>query len=217
MLSGNGNALQVAPVLTSASSTSASTVVQGTLTAAPNATYQIQFFANPAADPSGFGQGQTYLATKTVTTNGSGVASFSFTIKPALAAGEVVSATATSPSNNTSAFSNDVTVTAPPAAAVAAIVGSAPPAPAAPSSIVSPALAASSAQDDSVLTALAVDQVHAMKHHVAARSSHKLELAAKIKRRVKTTHPQPMMFRTRPRSLISAKATKPEVRINVSM
>ena len=97
VLSGNGNDLQVAPVLTSAVSSSSSTVVVGTLTASPNTTYQIQLFADPAADPSGFGQGQTYLATKTVTTNGSGVASFTFTIKPALAAGEVISATATSP------------------------------------------------------------------------------------------------------------------------
>jgi hypothetical protein len=193
VLSGDGNDLQVAPVLTSASSTSASTVVLGTLTAAPNAAYQIQLFVNPAADPSGFGQGQTYLATKTVTTNGSGVASFSFTIKPAVAAGEVVSATATSPSNNTSAFSNDVTVSSP-AATASAIVVSAPPAPVAPTGMVSLTLAASSTLDDSVLTALAVDQVHAMKHHAAARSSGKLKLAAKIKSRIKTSRPPQTML-----------------------
>jgi hypothetical protein len=86
--------------------------VQGTLTAAPNARYQIQLFANPAPDPSGNGQRQTYLATKTVKTNGSGVASFMFTVKPALASSEALAATATSASNNTSAFSADVTVTA---------------------------------------------------------------------------------------------------------
>jgi hypothetical protein len=170
VLSGNGNDLQVGPVLSSAASSSTSTVVKGTLTAAPNATYQIQLFANPAADPSGFGQGQTYLATKSVTTNGSGVASFSFTIKPALVAGEVVSATATSPSNNTSAFSADVTVTGAAATAVPTIVVSAPPAPVAPPSMVSLTLAASITQDDSVLTALAVDHLHFMKHHVAART-----------------------------------------------
>ena len=42
----------------------------------PNTIYQLQFFSNPAADPSGFGQGETFMLTKSVTTNGSGVASF---------------------------------------------------------------------------------------------------------------------------------------------
>ncbi len=64
MLSGNGNDLQVAPVLTSAVSSSTSTIVTGTLTASPNTTYQLQFFADPAADPSGYGQGETFLVTK---------------------------------------------------------------------------------------------------------------------------------------------------------
>ncbi len=113
VLNGNGNALQVAPVLSSAVSSGSGTVVQGRLTASPNTTYQLQFFANPTADPSGYGQGQTYLASKTVTTNSSGVASFSITIKPAVAAGQVISATATSPAQNTSAFSADVSVTDP--------------------------------------------------------------------------------------------------------
>ncbi len=153
VLSGNGNDLQVAPVLSSAVSGSSSTVVQGTLTASPSATYEIQFFANPAADPSGFGQGQTYLGTETVTTNGNGVASFTITVKPALAAGEVVSATATSPSNNTSAFSNDVTVTNAAAPAV-----STPVVKLTGLSLVS-VPSAPSTQDDSVFTALAVDQV----------------------------------------------------------
>ncbi len=168
VLSGNGNALQVAPVLTSAVSSSSSTIVQGTLTATPNATYQIQLFANPAADPSGFGQGQTYLATKSVTTNGSGVASFSITIKPALAAGEVVTATDTSVSNNTSAFSADVTVTtAPKATAARTAIAPAAASPVASATMADTVLgalpAASSTQDDSVLTALAIDQIDAKK------------------------------------------------------
>jgi hypothetical protein len=195
MLSGNGNDLQVAPVLTSALSSSASTVVLGTLTAAPNATYQVQLFANPAADPSGFGQGQTYLVTKPVTTNGSGVASLTFTIKPALAAGEVVSATATSPSNNTSAFSNDVTVTGvATTAAVPKIVPSAPPASAAPDSVLSVVLGPSSTRDDSALTDLAVDRVHTKKHHAAVRLSHKPEPAGKVTIKIRISHPQLVKF-----------------------
>jgi hypothetical protein len=40
----------------------------GTLNSTPNTTYTIEFFSNTAADPSGFGQGQTYLSSTTVTT-----------------------------------------------------------------------------------------------------------------------------------------------------
>jgi len=193
VLSGNGNGLQVAPVLTSAASKSSSTSVQGTLTASPDTSYQVQLFANPAADPSGFGQGQTYLAAQTVTTNGSGVASFSFTIKPALPAGDVVAATDTSPSNNTSAFSADVTVTSVAAAQTA------PSAPVAPATTAGPVLgalpAASSTQDDSVLTSLAVDQVHAKKHRGDSPSPHTLEHAARI--RMSLPHPATIRIHSR--------------------
>jgi hypothetical protein len=164
VLNGNGNDLQVAPVLTSAVSSGSSTVVQGKLTAAPDTTYQLQFFANPTADPSGYGQGQTYLTTKTVTTNSTGVASFSVTIKPVVAAGQVISATATSPADNTSAFSADVTVTDPPSSKrpTADLVLAAPSA-SDPADFVLGVLTSTSSsdQDDTVLTELAVDQVQA--------------------------------------------------------
>jgi hypothetical protein len=110
-LTGNGNDNQPAPVLTSAVSSSTKTVIAGTLTASAYTTYQVQFFANVTADPSGFGEGQTYLGTQDVTTNGAGVASFQFSAKPAVAAGEFISATATSPQDNTSGFAADVAVT----------------------------------------------------------------------------------------------------------
>jgi Domain of unknown function DUF11/FG-GAP-like repeat/Putative binding domain, N-terminal len=40
----------------------------GTLNSTPDTTYTIEFFSNTAADPSGFGQGQTYLGSTSVTT-----------------------------------------------------------------------------------------------------------------------------------------------------
>jgi hypothetical protein len=200
VLSGSGNNLQVAPVLSSAVTSATSTVVQGTLTASPNTTYQIQVFANPAADPSGFGQGQTFVFTKTVTTTGSGVASFSFTIKPALAAGKVMSATATSPLNNTSAFSADVTVTsAAPAAVVKSTVVTSPAATVVPAAAAAPLVAAlpatSNSPDESVVTALAVDQLLAKKHHGAAHSSH--TLAHLAKRRIGELHRATVTIQTR--------------------
>ena len=44
------------------------TMITGTITGAPNATYRVEFFSNPA----GTGQGQTFLGFVSVTTNGSG-------------------------------------------------------------------------------------------------------------------------------------------------
>src|SRR5262249_41923389 len=152
--------LQPAPVLASAVNSKSGTVVQGTLTASPSTTYVLQFFANPTADPSGFGQGGTFLLTNFVTTNSSGVAAFSVTIKATVAAGQVISATATSPAGNPSAFSNDVTVTTAPAPAKAAVVGSMASVPmSTPVDVVLGALSSWDAQGDSALTDLAVDQV----------------------------------------------------------
>ena len=40
----------------------------GNFNSLPNTTYTIEFFSSPSPDPSGFGQGQTYLGSTTVTT-----------------------------------------------------------------------------------------------------------------------------------------------------
>src|SRR5258708_38929034 len=62
------NDLQNYPVLQSTLSSSGSSYITGTLNSAPNAMFTIQVFSNPAADPSRYGQGQTYLGQTTVTT-----------------------------------------------------------------------------------------------------------------------------------------------------
>ena len=71
------NHLQNFPVLTSAVVVGGTTTIAGTLNSTPNATFTVQFFANAASDPSGFGEGQQYLGQTGVTTDGSGNASFS--------------------------------------------------------------------------------------------------------------------------------------------
>jgi titin len=85
----------------------------GSLQSTPNTTFALDFFASPAADPSGYGQGQTYLGSLNVTTNAAGVASFSDTLNlaNAVAPGEVLTVTATDPGGNTSEFGRAVTVT----------------------------------------------------------------------------------------------------------
>jgi Domain of unknown function DUF11/Putative binding domain, N-terminal len=40
----------------------------GSFNSLPNTTYTIEFFSSPTADPSGYGQGQTYLGSTTITT-----------------------------------------------------------------------------------------------------------------------------------------------------
>jgi hypothetical protein len=109
---------QAAPVLTSASSSGSGTTISGTLQSVASTSFRIEFFANATADPSGYGQGRTYLGFTNVTTDGTGNASFTATL-PALPAGQtVLSATATKlvgaslTPNDTSPFSRDVSVPA---------------------------------------------------------------------------------------------------------
>jgi hypothetical protein len=71
------------------------------MTATANTTFRIEFFSNPA----GMSQGDTYLGYATVVTNGSGIASFSFSTGAALAAGLNITGTATDSGGNTSEFS----------------------------------------------------------------------------------------------------------------
>jgi CSLREA domain-containing protein len=108
----NGNANQPAPALTSAVTGGSSITIQGTLTAAAGTSYALDFFASPAANASGAGEGQQLLGSATVTTNAGGTVSFTVTFTASVPAGQAVSATATSPAGNTSAFAQDVTATA---------------------------------------------------------------------------------------------------------
>ncbi len=101
------NNFQNYPVLTSAAP-GATTVVTGTLNSGASATFTIDFYANAAPDASGHGQGQTYLGSTTVTTDGSGNASFQATLATATTPGEWISATATDSAGDTSEFSTDI-------------------------------------------------------------------------------------------------------------
>jgi parallel beta-helix repeat protein len=102
------NNYQNYPVLTSAALSGGHTVVSGTLHSSASTTFRVEIFANAAADPSGNGQGQTFLGFTSVTTDAGGGASFSATLNAA-AAGQAISATATDPAGNTSEFAANVT------------------------------------------------------------------------------------------------------------
>ena len=102
------------PVLSSAVVGSASTIASGTVSAAANATFTIELFANPAVGGGGGGagpvQGKTYLASTSVTTAANGTASFSATL-PVLAVGQLLTATLTDAAGDTSEFSPAAVVT----------------------------------------------------------------------------------------------------------
>jgi hypothetical protein len=115
-LSPSGNNLENAPVLSAALRLSSHAVVSGTLSSLPKTTFRLEFFANVAADPSGFVEGQSYVGTTMVTTDAGGTATFSVTEPATVSLGQLLTATATDPNSNTSEFSRAIRVAAGPPA-----------------------------------------------------------------------------------------------------
>ncbi len=105
-----GNLLQNYPVLTVAVSTGGITSIQGSLNSTASTTFFIDFYSNPAQDPTGYGEGRVYLGSDTVMTDGSGDVSIDTVLAASVTAGHFVTATATDPSGNTSEFALNVTV-----------------------------------------------------------------------------------------------------------
>ena len=99
------------PSIGGASSDGMTTTIQGTLTAAPNTAYRIEFFSDLACDASGAGQGRVPLDSLSVVTDDGGGVAFSPSLPLGVTPGQVVSATATDPSGNTSEFSTCQPVT----------------------------------------------------------------------------------------------------------
>lgn len=105
------NHLMNFPVLTSASSANGQTTISGTLNSTSNSNFTIHFYSNSGCDPSGHGEGQTFLGLISATTvgnNASFTASFPFNL-----AGTTVTATATDSTFSTSEFSQCKLVTTP--------------------------------------------------------------------------------------------------------
>lgn len=105
------NGRQNFPVLTSVLSTPIDTTVTGTLNSLPNTTYTIDLYTNDGADPSGFGEGATYLGSAIVLLGATGTANFGVVLPTVVTPGTVVTATATDGAGSTSEFSADVTAT----------------------------------------------------------------------------------------------------------
>ncbi|MEG4044661.1 Calx-beta domain-containing protein, partial [Microcoleus sp. Pol17_C1] len=98
-----GNGLQNFPVLTSATASNGNITISGTLNSIPNTNFRVEFFDNTVLDPSGNGEGQTYLNFVNLITDAAGNANF---ISPPLTATGAIVTTATNlTTNDTSEFS----------------------------------------------------------------------------------------------------------------
>ncbi|HEY9171011.1 MAG TPA: Calx-beta domain-containing protein, partial [Verrucomicrobiae bacterium] len=98
------NQLQNFPLLTAATNTPTHTVIAGTLNSRPNLTYAVDIYSSFAPDPTGYGEGRTYLGTTNLTTGANSNAAFTLQL-PTPATGRYLTATATDPFGNTSEFS----------------------------------------------------------------------------------------------------------------
>jgi uncharacterized repeat protein (TIGR01451 family) len=88
------NNLQNFPTIATAASAVGGTFVSGSLSSVPSRGYTIELFNDTACDPSGNGEGRTPIGSTTVTTDGSGDATFSLVLPASAAVGSVVTATA---------------------------------------------------------------------------------------------------------------------------
>ena len=103
------NGLQNYPTLLKVSPTQ----LYGTLNSKPNQTYAVDFFQNTACDSSGNGEGKNLIGTASLTTNASGNVTYNLT-GYVVSVGQIITATATDSSGNTSEFSPCLTATNSP-------------------------------------------------------------------------------------------------------
>lgn len=100
------------PELTLARVTAAGLRVSGSVNVGPNETLRIEFFANPAADPSGHGEGRRFLGFITAATSAANTVEFTTVLAGSgVLPGQFITATATDGQGNMSEFSLAVAVT----------------------------------------------------------------------------------------------------------
>ena len=107
---GGPNGAQNYPILISAGPAApqgSGTHITGVLNSAASTTFDLDFYSNPpcAPRPQNYLEGQDYIGSIQVTTDGSGNASFDVTLPFTVEAGARIAATATDPNGNTSEFS----------------------------------------------------------------------------------------------------------------
>lgn len=102
--SGGRGGKQNFPIINRAYQANGQTMLEGMLDSTTGQAFTLEFFANQACDPSGFGEGERPLGTAAVTTNANGKAVFQVALPATATVGEYLTAVATG-SNNSSEFS----------------------------------------------------------------------------------------------------------------
>ena len=110
---GGPNNSQNFPVITAATIAGTNVELIGTFNSVSSKQFQLEFFGDQAADSSGFGEGQSFMGSTVVATDGSGNAAFDVTFRFPTGA-QSLSATATDPDGNTSEFSQAFQPVVPP-------------------------------------------------------------------------------------------------------
>jgi hypothetical protein len=90
-----------APIITAINTSGSQTTIAGSLRTATEGgktPYTIQFFSNSSPDPSGYGEGQTFIGQTTINAGSTEAVPFNATITPAVPPGRYVSAVAVGPS-----------------------------------------------------------------------------------------------------------------------
>ncbi|MCC6675926.1 MAG: right-handed parallel beta-helix repeat-containing protein [Phycisphaerales bacterium] len=106
-----GNGLQNFPVLATAAAGPGPVHITGTLDSTPSTAFTLEFFASPACDPSGFGEGAAYLGSTDVSTDSAGHTEFDISLPATIAPGSFITATAARAlSGDTSEFSACIAV-----------------------------------------------------------------------------------------------------------
>ncbi len=110
------NHLQNYPILTAITYGASTTRIQGTLNSAASTNFDLDFYSSPPClpRPRDLLEGETYLGSTTVATDGSGNASIDVTLPVAVAGGSPITSTATDPGGNTSEFSQALILTIVP-------------------------------------------------------------------------------------------------------
>ncbi len=110
------NLSQNFPIITNVIPTTGATQVFGYLDSTPSTTFDLDFFSGPSCNfrPWGYLQGEHYLSSIQVTTDGTGKVSFLTSVPYQLQAGEAITSTATDPQGRTSEFSQRIILSIDP-------------------------------------------------------------------------------------------------------
>ena len=106
------NNLQNYPVLNSALSGPNGITIHGTITSAQSTSLFIEFFLDSVCDPSGNGEGKTFVGEQAVVSDGNSSVNFQLVLSTSVPPGQFITATATDSFGNTSEFSRCVQVRA---------------------------------------------------------------------------------------------------------